>query len=193
MMEYLLGGLPDLVIFIILYGYLFCGIFITYKLFRRRANTKTNWAFIIAILFNIFNFYIVNDLMTVSPEVSSGNGNPHIPYILISIVLFLLLCIVLSSKIINFLLKRTTFIKVLILAIALSVALGAFSLQSDFVASVNEQLYHPMGEWWNWWKDIHLNNLYLNFYTFVFGVSIAAFLGSIFTLLKREIKLEEKN
>jgi hypothetical protein len=191
-MKDLIGGLPDLLIFLILYGFLIMGIVITVNLLKQvdftNQKSPNNIKVLTALLLHAVNFYLIYDLMTVPPQSSSGNGNPHIPYIFISFFLFLSFCIVLSKKVFFILSNKKVLSNLLITVIAL--AIGAFSivLQLDFVSTIKKELYYPMSNWPNWWKDIHLNYLYFNPYTFLFGVSMSGVIAGILALIKKEIK-----
>jgi hypothetical protein len=190
-MEDLIGGLPDMLIFIILYGFLVTGIIITVKLLKllddKKQSTNNTIMFLIALVFNAFNFYIIYDLMTVTPQSSSGNGNPHIPYIFISLLLFLSFCIVLSKKIFDTLFKKNVLLSLLIIAITLTIGCFSIVFQLDFVSTIKEELYYPMSNWLNWWKDIHLNYLYFNPFIFLFGISISSLIAGILVLIKKEV------
>lgn len=180
-----------MLIFLILYGCLITGIIITVKLLKllnyKKQNTNNNILLLITMLFNAFNFYIINDLMTVAPQSSSGNGNPHIPHIFISLLLFLSFCIVLSKKIFDTLLKKNVLLSVLIMAITLTIGCFSIVFQLDFVSTIKEELYYPMSNWLNWWKDIHLNYLYFNSYTFLFGISISGLIAGTLVLIKKKV------
>jgi hypothetical protein len=188
-MEYLIGGLPDILIFFILYGFLITGIIISVKLLKllddKKQNTNNRIILHIALLFNAFNFYIIYVLMTVSPQNSSGNGNPHIPYLFISLLLFLSFCIVLSKKIFDILLKKNVLLTLLIVTITLTISYLSIVFQLDFVSTIKEKLYYPISNWLNWWKDIHLNYLYFNPYTFLLGISITSLIAGILALIKK--------
>ncbi|MGM0903897.1 MAG: hypothetical protein ACQEXB_22695 [Bacillota bacterium] len=188
-MKDLIGGLPDMLIFSILYGFLVIGIMITVKLFKRldstNQNAYNNLTILIALLFHAFNFYLIYDLMTVSPQSISGNGNPHIPYIFISFFLFLSFCIVLSKKLFNTFLKKNVLLRLLIMIMTLTIGCFSIVLQLDFVSTIKEELYYPMNNWANWWKDIHLNYLYFNLYTFLFGISSSGLIAGTLALIKK--------
>lgn len=188
-MKDLIGGLPDMFIFFILYGFLVIGIMITIKLLKRvdytNQNANNNLTILIAFLYHALNFFIIYDLMTVPPQSISGNGNPHIPYIFISFFLFLSFCIALSKKIFFILSNKKVLSNLLITVIALAISAFSIVLQLDFVLTIKEQLYYPMSNWANWWKDIHLNYLYFNLYTFLLGVSLSGVIAGILALIKK--------
>ncbi|AVR00134.1 hypothetical protein OBCHQ24_14310 [Oceanobacillus iheyensis] len=188
-MEGLLSGLPDMLIFIILYGPLAMGIFIMVKLTKWFVIKKeiNNRMLLIALVINVLNFYLIYDLMTTPPEVSSGNGNPFIPNILISFLLFISFCVVFSMKIIEILSKKKALISILVIAIAIAITWFSVVSQMDFVLTIKEALYYPLGNWLNWWKSIHLNYLYFNPYTFLIGISISCLVAGILGLSKRKI------
>ncbi|MFC4560145.1 hypothetical protein ACFO3D_18465 [Virgibacillus kekensis] len=188
-MRNLIGDLPDMLILLILYGFLITGVIITVKLLKlldnKKQNTNGKVIFLIAMLFNSLNFYIIFDLMTVSPQSSSGNGNPHIPYIFISFPLFLSFCIVLSKKIFDILLKKNGLLSLLVITITLTIGYLSIVFQLDFISNIQEKLYYPMNSWLHWWKDIHLNYLYFNSYTFLFGISVSGLTAGILALIKK--------
>jgi hypothetical protein len=184
-----MGGLPDILLFFILYGFLITGIIISVKLLKllddKKQNTNNRIILFIALLFNAFNFYIIYDLMTVSPQNSSGNGNPHIPYLFISLLLFLSFCIVLSKKIFDTLLNKDVLLTLLIVTITLTIDYFSIVFQLDFVSTIKVKLYYPISNWLNWWKDIHLNYLYFNPYTFLLGISTTSLIAGILALIKK--------
>jgi len=124
------------------YSFLILGIYITIRLLKRLKNTVEVITILIALIFNGLNFYIIYDQMTLSPQTISGNGNPHIPFIFISFLLFLLLCIAISKKIYDLLIHKKALVSWLLIAI--SCFLGYFSIQYqlEFVSSVREELYY---------------------------------------------------
>ncbi|MRH43517.1 hypothetical protein GH741_12590 [Aquibacillus halophilus] len=188
-MRALIGGLPDMLIFMILYGFLVTGIIITVRLLKLldvKSQKNNNLIILfIALLFNAFNFYIIYDLMTLSPQSISGNGNPHILHIFISILLFLSFCIVLSKQIFESLLMKNVLLSLLIITMTLTIGCFSIVYQMDFVSTIKGELYYPMGNWLNWWKDIHLNYLYFNPYTFLIGISISGLIAGILALIKK--------
>ncbi|WP_409300617.1 hypothetical protein [Peribacillus sp. SCS-155] len=188
-MKDLIGGLPDMLIFFILYGFLTFGIYITFKLLNllisKNLINNNSVLWFICLMFNALNFYIIYDLMTVSPQRISGNGNPHIPYIFVSLLLFLSFCFVISMKIYDILLKKNRLINFLIVSTALFLCYLSMMFQSDFVSMIRGRLYYPMGSWLNWWQDIHLNYLYFNPYTFLFGNSISCLIAGILAFIKQ--------
>ncbi|MCG3419447.1 hypothetical protein [Oceanobacillus jordanicus] len=188
-MEGLLSGLPDMLIFIILYGPLAMGIFIMVKLTKWFVIKKdiNNRMLLISLVINVLNFYLIYDLMTPSPEVSSGNGNPFIPNILISFLLFISFCIVFSMKIIEILSKKKAWFSLLIIAITIAVTWFSVVSQMEFVLTIKEALYYPLDNWLTWWKSIHLNYLYFNPYTFLLGICISCLVAGILGLSKRKI------
>lgn len=190
-MKALIGGLPDMLIFFILYGFLFTGIMITVRLLKllNVKKQKNNNLIILftALLFNAFNFYIIYDLMTISPKTISGNGNPHILHIFISILLFLSFVIVLSKQIFETLLMKKTLLSLVIITMTLTIGCFSIVYQMNFVSTIKDALYYPIGNWLNWWKDIHLNYLYFNPYTFVIGISISGLIAGILALIKKEV------
>lgn len=189
-MKHLLGGLPDMLIFFMLYVFLAIGIYITVKVVTVFKDRKSPKGILLrlftALVYNAINFYMVYDFMTVAPHISSGNGNPHIPYIFVSSLLFLSFCFVLSKKMFEILLNKNGSVIVLIVLTALLSGYLSIVFQLNFETSIKEQLNHPMSNWLNWWKDIHLNYLYFNFYTFLLGISISVFLAGIFVMFKRK-------
>jgi hypothetical protein len=189
-MKDLIGGLPDMLIFFTLYGFLVVGIMITVKLFKRVDDTNlkatNNMKILVAFLFHAFNFYLIYDLMTVSPQSTSGNGNPHIPYIFISFFLYFFFCVVLSKKVfVTLLTKKNMLLSLVIIFITLTMGCFSIVFQLDFVSTIKEQLYYPMSNWLNWWKDIHLNYLYFNLYTFLLGISLSGLVAGILALIKK--------
>jgi hypothetical protein len=185
----LLSGLPDLLIFIILYGPLAMGIFIMVKLTKWFFIKKeiNNRMLLIALAINVLNFYLIYDLMTPSSEVSSGNGNPFIPNILISFLLFISFCVVFSINIIEILSKKKAWISILVIAITIAITWFSVVSQMDFVLTIKEAIYYPIGNWINWWKSIHLNYLYFNPYTFLLGICISGLVAGILALFKRKV------
>lgn len=188
-MKDLIGGLPDMFIFFILYGFLVIGIIITVKLLKRvdytNQNANNNLTILIAFLFHAFNFYLIYNLMTVPPQSISGNGNPHIPYIFISFFLFLSFCIALTKKVFVTLLNKKLLWSLLIIIITITIGCFSVFFQLDFVSTIKEELYYPMSNWANWWKDIHLNYLYFNLYTFLIGLSLSVVIAGILALIKK--------
>ncbi|WHX24586.1 hypothetical protein QNH47_10300 [Virgibacillus halodenitrificans] len=148
-MKNLLSGLPDMLIFFVLYGFLIIGIYITVKLLKHLGDksAKNKMALFITLLFNALNFYIIYDLMTVSPQISSGNGNPFIPYIFISFLLFIFLCIVLSKRIFDTLLKRNILVSLLIVSVALFLGYLSFVFQLDFISMIKSKINYPINNW----------------------------------------------
>ncbi|MCF6409567.1 hypothetical protein [Pseudalkalibacillus salsuginis] len=173
-------------IFFILYGFLTFGIYITVKLFKnQKPNGNNRIMFLIALLINVFNFYIIYDLLTVSPHRSSGNGNPHIPYIFISSILFLSFCFVLSKRIFFILLKKNGLVILLFVSTALFLGYLSSVLQLDFISMISVKLFYPISNWLNWWKDIHLNYLYFNLYTFFIWISLSVFIAGLLAFIKQ--------
>lgn len=189
-MKHLLGGLPDMLIFFMVYVFLAIGIYITVKVLTVFKDRKPQKGILLrlftALVYNAFNFYLIYDFMTVAPHISSGNGNPHIPYIFVSSLLFLSFCFVLSKKMFEILLYKNGSVIVLIVLTALLSGYLSIVFQLDFVTSIKEKLYYPMSNWLNWWQDIHLNYLYFNLFIFLFGISISVFLAGIYVIFKRK-------
>lgn len=185
--ENLIGGLPDGFIVFILFGYLLLGIYLTGELLRRSKGQDAIGAvlFFFSLVFNGFNFYLINDLMTVPPQKISGNGNPFIPYIFMSFLLFLSFCFVFSKNSFEILLKKHRLISLTIALLAL--VLGYFSMihELELISMIRVTLYYPMSTWLNWWKDIHLNSLYFNLDTFLFGMSISGFIADILAFVTK--------
>lgn len=186
-LEGLLIGLPDMLIFIILYGSLALGVFITVKLIKGFIVTKqiNNRMLLIALLFNVLNFYFIYDLMTLPPETISGNGNPFIPNILISFFLFISFCVVFSLKVMNILVMKKVWLSLLFLLAAIAISWYSVISQLDFVFTIKEALYYPIGSWLSWWKSIHLNSLYFNSYTFLLGICISCLVAGVFVLVRK--------
>ncbi|OZM57590.1 hypothetical protein CIB95_04255 [Lottiidibacillus patelloidae] len=184
-----LFSLPDIAIITMISGFLLLGIYLTFKSIKTLKTNRSNRKIVLLIpfVFHIINIFLIDELLTVDPSTSSGNGNPAIPYVFISLTLLITFCIIVFYKTREVLQDKSNLSKKSIVLVAsLIFCFVAIYFQMDFVSYVNEKLYYPMGDWWNWWKDIHLNNLYLNVYTFLFGLSMAIAIASALSLLRPE-------
>ncbi|MDG5471262.1 hypothetical protein P6709_05840 [Jeotgalibacillus sp. ET6] len=184
-MNTLIGDLPAEVILFSLFALLLTGVIITIMLVKEQKKTIKSVILLSAIFFHAFNFYIIYDLLTPSPQVSSGNGNPNIPYIFVSFLLFLSFCIVLTRKMSDTLRQKRGWLILIIMVIASTISYFSFVYQLDFISTIKEELYYPLGSWWSWWESIHLNSLYFNPYTFLMGMSISVLVAGVFAVIKK--------
>jgi hypothetical protein len=183
----LLFSMPDSVFFIGVYLFLILGVGLAFKMtISIIKHGKNNKLFIVLLLYNCLNFYIIYDLLTVPPTVSSGNGNPFVPYLFFSALIYLVLCIAIFIEFKQIMKNCNTILKIFHFFTALLVGATSLVLQLAFISKVNMQLTHHMSDWWNWWKDIHLNSLYFNLYTFLLGICISILLAIWVTLLTKE-------
>ncbi|UOQ48578.1 hypothetical protein MUN88_21545 [Gracilibacillus caseinilyticus] len=185
-MDDLLSGLPDSFILLLLFGYLALGIMVTIQLRKtmktKRLNKKIAY---VNFFYHAVNFYLIYDVMTVPPQVSSGNGNPHIPHVFISMYFFLYFCYVVVHHLADILLHKNN--RFILLCMCIACLFGGVSVifQLQFVSNVKVNLGYPMGNWWYWWTDIHLNYLYFNQYIFLFGICASVFIATLLVLMRR--------
>ncbi|CQR48465.1 hypothetical protein BN1058_02835 [Paraliobacillus sp. PM-2] len=183
------GLLPDGIIFVLLYGFLLIGLFITIKTYQLwgedHISKKDIVILLILFLYNMLNFIIIFSILTVPPTEASGNGNPHIPYIGLSMILFLAFSILIANQGYTKLKYKSMSIKYLSLFFTLIVILISSYLQLNFVDSIERKLNYSMNNWLEWWKDIHLNSLYFNIFTFVLIISSFLFISILFSLFKK--------
>jgi hypothetical protein len=182
----MLFSMPDSVLFISIYIFLLIGIVLSYLIVKSiKKHRLTNKRFVVFFLYNSLNFFIIYHLLTVPPTVSSGNGNPFIPYLFFSALIYIVLCIVIDIEFRNILKNCNSVQRISIILIAITVGVISFSLQLLFISTIEMQLTHQMNSWWEWWKDIHLNSLYFNFHTFLLGICISMLLAVGLTSLKK--------
>jgi Flp pilus assembly protein TadB len=174
-------------LFFLLFCYILIGMSLSIKITHhiKQEKLKGKRHLTMLFLFNIINFYLIFDLLTVSPETSSGNGNLFFPYLFLSLLPFILFCLVLAIVVYQSLLSKSTVIILLIVMLSLIVCLMSIQYQRVYVALISERLYYPIGMWWDWWKSIHLNSLYYNAYTFTIGVFISSMVGGVVAYLHR--------
>ncbi|WP_182201318.1 hypothetical protein [Paraliobacillus salinarum] len=183
------GLLPDSIIFVALYGFLIIGLVITIKTYQLwgedQLSKKDKVTLLILFFYNMLNFIIIFSILTIPPTEASGNGNPHIPYIGLSMILFLSFSILIANQGYIRWKHKSMLIKYLSLFFTLIVILISSYLQLNFVNSIERKLNYSMNSWWEWWKDIHLNNLYFNIFTFVLIISFSLFISILFSLFKK--------
>ncbi|MCA0972431.1 hypothetical protein LCM20_17690 [Halobacillus litoralis] len=167
--------MSDLWIWLMLVSYLIVGLVGMVWLTDKDDKSVVSWS--VMLSYHLVNLFFVQFLMTIAPDQSSGNGNPHIPYLLLSLVLFVWFCTCASIEAWKKLRVLDSWWKIGILLVSLLGSGVGLFLLLNLIETIRNQLDYP----YTWWADMHFNSLYFSFPSYLLGLSLAILAASLFS------------